>query len=105
MALSAHAIGRASERLAAAGEDPSLVLRQAEQVARAYPSTSVAVRMRVLPAAFGDVRGGPERQSNGDEAWAICRNGYVRTVMLRRSTQPRSPEAFGVSLVFRMEAK
>lgn len=39
--------------------------------------------------------------SNGNEVWAIVREGYLRTVMFRRETQPRTPEALRVGRVVR----
>lgn len=103
MALSLHSVERASERLADAGLRPREVLGVADRVARAFPNESVAVRL----AAFGEHRGDAgvdilARESNGDELWAVCRNGDVKTVMFRRSTQPRTREAFGVDRVLRV---
>jgi hypothetical protein len=104
--MTLHATDRANERLIEAGINPSTVLREADIIARTHRSMDLAVRMRVLDGTFGDrtedvmVRG-----SNGDEVWAICRGGFVKTVMLRRSTQPKTPAAFDVDRVARIEVK
>lgn len=106
MALTFHAGERAAERLTAAGIDPAVVMREADVIARRFATTSIAVRLRALSAKYGDNRADVlSRESNGDEVWAVCREGTVRTVMLRRSTQPRTKEAFGVALVARIEEK
>ena len=100
-----HAIDRTSERLAECGEDPRLVMSEARRIAAAHADKDLAVRMRVLDTAYGDTSGGSDRQSNGDEVWAVCRHGVVRTMMLRRSSQPRTPDAFRVDLVLRVALK
>jgi hypothetical protein len=38
-------------------------------------------------------------QSNGNEVWAVIRDGYCTTVMLRRSDQKRDAWAFNVQRV------
>lgn len=38
--------------------------------------------------------------SNGDQVWAIIREGRVHTVMLRRSDQPSTPQALRVRRVY-----
>jgi len=101
-----HAADRASERLIEAGISPATVLKEADIIARAHRNMDLAVRMRVLSGLHGDNRADVlSRESNGDEVWAICRGGFVKTVMLRRSTQPRTPAAFGVDRVARIEVK
>jgi hypothetical protein len=101
-----HATERAVERLADAGIDPKVVLNEADRIAAAYHAYSLAVRMRTLNMIHGDTKAAfMERESNGDEVWAICRGGTVRTIMLRRSTQPKTPAAFGVDRVARIEGK
>lgn len=37
--------------------------------------------------------------SNGNEVWAIVREGYLRTIMFRRESQPATPEALRVRKV------
>jgi uncharacterized membrane protein len=39
--------------------------------------------------------------SNGDEVWAIVREGTLATVMFRRDSQPATPAALRVSEVVR----
>lgn len=38
--------------------------------------------------------------SNGDEVWAIVRHHEPITAMLRRHSQPKTPDAFGVQEVW-----
>ena len=38
--------------------------------------------------------------SNGDEVWAVIRDGEVKTVMLRRGTQPKTRGALRVDAVY-----
>lgn len=57
---------------------------------------------RAVAAYVGRIDGGPRGGlvgSNGDTVWAIVREGRIVTVMLRRSTQPATPDAFGVDVV------
>lgn len=61
---------------------------------RAHPEGRHAVRVLKL-----DQGRGTWTDSNGDEVWAILEAGAVKTVMLRRSTQPRNREAFTVDQV------
>ena len=104
--MTLHAAERASERLIDAGIDPAVVLREATTIANAHRSVDLAVRMRTLNGTYGDGRADVmSRESNGDEVWAIIRGGTVKTIMLRRSTQPRTPAAFGVDRVARIEVK
>lgn len=53
-----------------------------------------AVRVTVLPSQ--QVTNGI---SNGEEVWAIIRGGDIVTVMNRRATQPRTPNALRVQKV------
>lgn len=105
MAISTHALDRARERLVEAGIDPADVAAKAERIATAYCTMSLAVRIVRLDRAYGDQSATLDRASNGDEVWAICREGLVKTVMLRRSTQPRTPAAFGVQRVAKVVEK
>ena len=100
-----HARERANERMLEAGIDPRLVLAVATKVASAHSTIDLAVRLAVLPQSCGDQRDDVlSRESNGNEVWAICRGGHVVTIMLRRSTQPRTAAAFGVQRVARLGA-
>jgi len=104
--VTSHASERAFERLSEAGINPATVMREASTIAKAYSAHSLAVRMRQLTMIHGDTKAAfMERESNGDEVWAVCRHGSVTTIMLRRSTQPRTPAAFGVDRVARIEVK
>lgn len=104
--LTTHATQRATDRMTQAGVDPTPILASAERIALAYPGISLAVRLTVLPEHHGDTTSPrDERDSNGNEVWAILRNGHVTTIMLRRDTQPRTTEAFGVNRVARVEVK
>ena len=85
-----HAAQRAVERCSKAGLDPLPLLAKANNLARRYPETHLAVRLAELPAQVGEAWG---KQSNGDQVWAVCRNGRPVTVMLRRSTQPPTAAA------------
>lgn len=106
MATTFHASERAVSRLAAAGIDPRVVLNEADVIARRFRDTSIAVRLRALGEKYGDNRADVmARESNGDEVWMVAREGVVRTVMLRRSTQPRTRDAFGVAMVARVDEK
>jgi len=98
-----HAEQRAAERIIAAGRSPQEAVSLAERIARAYPRTDIAVRLMVLEGAYGDTQDDIlSRMSNGDEVWAIIRQGSVTTIMLRRSNQPRTPEALRVDKVLRI---
>jgi hypothetical protein len=93
-----HAIQRILERLT---EDEQRLARGiVAKLGRALPHGSHAVRIMRLQRqrndAWSDV-------SNGDEAWAIVRDGRVATVMLRRSTQPATAHAMRVDQVHELQ--
>lgn len=90
--LSGHVWERLAERLQP-WERGGAVLRVSAYL-KAHPTGSHAVRILKL-----DVRRGTYAGSNGDEVWCVIREGAVSTVMLRRSTQPRNPQAFSVDRV------
>lgn len=54
--------------------------------------------VRLGPTATGQVSGS-RSTSHGDQVWAILGDGKVITVMYRRSSQPKTPEAFDVEEV------
>jgi hypothetical protein len=54
----------------------------------------IAVRLGTLDEVAGD-----RRSSHGNTVWAILGDGTVITVMYRRSSQPKTPEAFDVDEV------
>lgn len=87
-----HAWDRLAERLES-WERGGALLRTSCYL-RAWTTGRHAVRILKL-----DARRGTWDHSNGDEVWAIIEAGKVRTVMLRRSTQPRSAAAFSVDKV------
>lgn len=100
-----HALTRAEERLIEAGLDPVKVHAKAKELAEVTSRywQSAAVLMVSLDRICGDDRDDVlSRQSNGDEVWAVLREGHVATIMLRRSNQPKRPDAFGVEKVLRM---
>jgi len=82
---SKHATDRASER------DIQLHPRVR---ARVDAGESVAVRLRRLGSVRGSWLG-----SQGDWEWAVYRGGQLVTVFRRRSNQPSTPQALGVSRV------
>ena len=87
-ALSAHAALRlASGRLP--DSDVRNIQRAALRAAERHDNAAVVVHR------YPDVRSW-DYQSNGDTVWAVVRNGTVVTVLLRRSTQPCTPETFRV---------
>lgn len=94
MTYTEHAMDRIAERLSA-DERADVARRLADIVARGHAG-SVAVRVARLQAmhgyAWSDV-------SNGSDVWAVIRDGQVRTVMLRRRTQPTTKHAFNVDRV------
>lgn len=93
--LSGHAAQRALGRLADAGIPAEPVCMAAAQVAAHYENEDVAVRLLTLPTVVGDTSDDLlSRESNGNELWSICRGGTVINLMFRRSTQPKSREAF-----------
>ncbi len=98
-----HAQQRAEERISACGRNPAEAYSLAERIARAYPRTDIAVRLMVLEGAYGDTEEDIlSRMSNGNEVWAIIRQGVVTTIMLRRDNQPRTTEALRVDKVLRV---
>jgi hypothetical protein len=95
--MSPHALDRIAERI----PDIAQLRATIAKAEAAYPRDSVAVRVATLPAHRGDVAGDVwnREQSNGNEVWAVIREGYCCTVMLRRSDQRREAYAFGVKRV------
>ena len=92
-----HAIDRMAERMAEARIDRAgqvrILTAAARVAAQCEPGESVAVRVASLTSIVG--RAWSDR-SNGDTIVAIIRDRRVRTVMLRRSTQPFTPDALNV---------
>ena len=96
--MSPHALDRIRERAPDLALKVHDVIAQAEQ---AYAHQHVAVRVGILPAHRGDTSRDvwAREQSNGNEVWAVIRDGYCTTVMLRRSDQKRDAWAFNVQRV------
>lgn len=93
MTTTLHAEQRTA-RIVAAGlstETASAFLAEAEGIARSNPSGSLAALLWRLPKPYGT-----RETSNGDQVWAIIRDGDVVTLMLRRSDQPTTPGAMSV---------
>jgi ribosome-interacting GTPase 1 len=96
---SIHANERVVERLIGdVGLAPSKVDTLGRIVDQVAGTLNVDTAIRVLDLGGMVGRAWTDR-SNGDTVVAIVRNGIVRTVMLRRSTQPFTPEALQVRQV------
>lgn len=83
-----HAEARVHERLAEAGYDRDTrnrIFAAAKALAPKTDPEGEAIRLLVLPEQVGEMYG---ERSNGNEVWAIYRNRYLVTTMLRRSGQP-----------------
>ncbi len=93
--ITTHAGDRIDTRIADAGIDP-LKVRQAANFIAPKCQGATAILLVTLPAVHGVAWSG---SSNGDQVWAIVRQGRVVTVMLRRSTQPTTPKSLRVSVV------
>jgi hypothetical protein len=96
--MSPHALDRIRERAPAA---IALRVHDAILAAEEKFKGDVAVRVAILPAHLGSTATDyhAREQSNGNEVWAIIRDGYCVTVLLRRSDQKRDAWAFNVSRV------
>jgi ribosome-interacting GTPase 1 len=97
----AHAATRIVERLTDAGFDHSAIAHVFETARSIAPRLrkATAVLLLTLPGAVNEAWGD---RSNGNEVWAVYRGRELRTVFLRRSTQPSTPDAFGVESVLRI---
>lgn len=94
--IAAHAHLRLHERVAEFGLTMSDVQTIVRRIPRKQAQSCAVCVQRIgkqINAAWGEA-------SNGDEVWIVVRCGQVRTVMLRRSTQPKTPEAFNVQYVY-----
>lgn len=94
-----HSHQRIEERMADAGYDLDTITKvfaAAKALAKASTVKSEAIRLLKLNGQTNQAWG---ERSNGDELWAIIRDGRLVTVMLRRSTQPKTPEALKVQKV------
>jgi hypothetical protein len=92
--MSGHVYERLLERCTDAERERAVALATA--FSKAHPRGSHAVKLMNL----GKQRGlAWQDRSNGDQVWAIVRGGQVKTIMLRRSTQPTRAAAFDVDQV------
>lgn len=90
-----HAEERARERCADAGIDWTKLYSFARAIAPRLSGDCA-----VLLADLGvQVNQAWSDRSNGDQLWAIVREGSLTTMMLRRSTQPPTPDALRVQRV------
>lgn len=92
--LSGHAWERVAERLEP-WERGRVVLLVSGYL-KANPRGSHAVRLLTLDVQRNEAW---SNTSNGDEVWAIIREGKVITTMLRRSTQPKTCASLRVERV------
>jgi hypothetical protein len=103
-AITSHATDRALGRLSENGIDGRAVLDRAAKVAKRFPDGSAAVLMARLDSKVGDLSGDfYGRDSNGEDVWAVVRNGRLATLMLRRKEQPATPDALRVDAVYRLK--
>ena len=80
------------------GIDTNVILRVIDHKLDGVNTSSAAVYVgRLTQKVVRDEE--PVLGSNGDQVWAIVRNGFVKTVMFRRSSQPATCEALRVELV------
>ena len=95
--VSQHAYRRVFERLAPA-EQRALFDRLAvlERLKGQYCGHDWGIRVLKLRGQRNDAW---SDESNGDEVWAVLRRGELKTVMLRRSSQPPTAEALRVDKV------
>ena len=95
-----HAEERARDRLRAMGINGREIERIVKDVAYArsmYGALSCAVKLYESQDLI------VEEGGRGDVVWAIVRDGRLCTIMLRRSSQPATPEAFRVDCVVTRE--
>lgn len=95
MQATEHSIQRFFERLRPHHKNPSDLLKQAAKLHN--PNRHQAFLLYKLPEHKGDTKGSIyDRQSNGNEVWAVVRQGKLATIMFRRSTQPKVADSFSV---------
>jgi len=104
---SLHALARLDNRIAETGLDLDATVREVESIAQQHKS--IAVLVIQLRKEYGDTNGRRpyvcRESSNGDQVWAVCRDGAVVTWMFRRSNQPQSPAALRVERTGRVKAR
>jgi hypothetical protein len=95
--VSQHAYRRIYERLTPSEQaDLSRKLQVLEGLRHRFNGHDWGMRLLKLDRQRNDPWGD---ESNGDEVWAVLRRGELRTVMLRRSSQPGTAEALRVDKV------
>jgi hypothetical protein len=102
-ALTDHASQRSLERVAAEGLAVEPLIRLAIAFAARYSREDIAVRLYhgSVRDAHGDTASTlTERGSNGEDLWAVARQGAVISLFWRRAAQPVSPDRFEVCKVF-----
>ena len=94
-----HAINRVWNRLAELGLSEAQ-LKTLQTVAYARAKRSEVASEAVRLCKLGQAHNVPwSAESNGDEIWAIIRQRDLVTLMFRRSTQPKTPQALRVAKV------
>lgn len=94
-----HAVKQINDRMRKIGyskEKRKKVTDKALEYTKKSKVRSEAVRMFTIPNIYGIPW---SNESNGNEVWAIIRNNTLITVMLRRNTQPSTPQSLRVDKV------
>lgn len=95
--VSAHAYQRVFERLTPAEQQELFDrLRVLDTLKHNYCGHDWGIRVLRLGHQRNDAW---SDESNGDEVWAVLRRGELKTVMLRRSSQPPTAQALRVDKV------
>lgn len=98
-----HAEQAVRRRLEGSGLDAGRVYRLAASVAERCPrGRHVAVLLVDLPGRITVDEDHPNGPSNGDQVWAIVRDQRLATIMLRRASQPATPDALRVDIVTKL---
>lgn len=93
---SAHALTRIAERF----PDVANLATRVAAAEAAHPLGSVAVRLAWNLPHRGPAYDGDNTPANGDEVWAVIRDGTTATVFPRRREQSRYPASLGVDRVY-----
>lgn len=95
--ISQHAYRRVFERLAPAEQQALFErLEVLDRLRHRYCGHDWGIRVLRLGGQRNDAW---SDESNGDEVWAVLRRGELKTVMLRRSSQPPTAQALRVDKV------
>lgn len=95
--LTPHGNERLFSRLQMSGVPSAQIAYLATALADFAKKQKADTAVRVTVLSKQEVTHGT---SNGEEVWAIIRGGSVVTVMNRRGTQPKTPQALRVDKVF-----